>query len=381
METVDAMKEFACNKILVVDDSRINLEILDGLLKSSYEVYLAQDGKKALELVRKIQPDLVLLDVMMPGMDGFEVCSELKRETQTEQIPVIFLTALADTQHKTKGFSLGAVDYILKPFDALEVQSRIRTHLSLRRSTLELQNQNIILERKVRERTREIALTQEATIESLASLAEYRDPETGGHIQRTKNYVRLLAARLRSHPGFSDQLSDSAIELLEKCAPLHDIGKVGVPDHILQKPGRLTMEEMDEMKKHTLYGYEAIMAARKKIGMNVPFLTIAAEIALTHHERWDGSGYPHGLSGEDIPVPGRLMALADVYDALISRRVYKPPFPHERAVAIIANGDGRTQPGHFDPAVVEAFLAVEGEFYQAALRYCDSDEESSILVA
>lgn len=375
------MKEFSCNRILVVDDSRINLEVLDGLLKSSYEVYQADNGRKALELALEINPDLVLLDVMMPGMDGFEVCRKLKQEKQTEQIPVIFLTALADTQHKTKGFSLGAVDYILKPFDALEVQSRIRTHLSLRRSTMELQNQNIILERKVQERTREIVLTQEATIESLASLAEYRDPETGGHIQRTKTYVRVLAERLRSHPRFSEELTDSAVDLLEKCAPLHDIGKVGVPDHILQKPGRLTMEEMEAMKRHTFFGYNAIMTARKKIGLNVPFLTIAAEIALTHHERWDGSGYPHGVSGEDIPVSGRLMALADVYDALISKRVYKPPFSHDKAVEIISRGDGRTMPGHFDPAVIEAFLAVESEFYQAALKYSDSDEERSALAA
>ncbi|MHB1349559.1 MAG: response regulator [Desulfobulbaceae bacterium] len=375
------MMELTCNKILIVDDSRINLEVLDGLLKSSYQVYLAQDGRKALELAREIQPDLVLLDVMMPGMDGFEVCRMLKGEPRMEQVPVIFLTALADTRHKTKGFSLGAVDYIPKPFDALEVQSRIRTHLSLRRSTLELRNQNLILEQKVQERTREIALTQEATIESLASLAEYRDPETGGHIQRTKTYVRLLAEQLRSHARFRDELPDATVELLEKCSPLHDIGKVGVPDHILQKPGRLTPEEMEIMKKHTLFGYSAIMTARKKMGMNVPFLTLAAEIALTHHERWDGSGYPHALRGEDIPVSGRLMAMADVYDALISKRVYKPPFSHRKAVEIISRGDGRTQPGHFDPAVIEAFLAVEEQFYRTALRYADSEDERQSLAA
>lgn len=376
---MDSMKDLSCNKILVVDDSRINLEVLERLLKSSYEVHQASDGKKAMELAREVKPDLVLLDVMMPGMDGFEVCRGLKQDNETAQILVIFLTALSETQHKTKGFSLGAVDYILKPFDTLEVLARIRTHLALRRNTLELWHQKDILERKVRERTREISLTQEATIESLASLAEYRDPETGGHIQRTKTYVRVLAERLRSHPRFSNELGDTTIDLLEKCAPLHDIGKVGVPDHILQKPGRLTREEMEVMKRHTLFGFNAIMTARKKIGINAPFLTLAAEIALTHHERWDGTGYPQGLRGEDIPLSGRLMAMADVYDALISKRVYKTPYFHAKAVEIISRGDDRTRPSHFDSKVVEAFLAVEGEFYQVARKYADRDEERRSL--
>lgn len=374
------MHDLSDSKILIVEDSRINHEILEGLLKSSYTVYSAFDGKKALELAIEISPDLILLDVMMPKIDGFEVCRQLKREKRTEEVPVIFLTALSESRHKTKGFSLGAVDYILKPFDALEVQARIRTHLALRRSSLQLRNQNLVLERKVRERTKEIVLTQEATIESLANLAEYRDPETGGHIRRTKTYVRSLASQLRSHTRFRELLSDNYIDLLKKCAPLHDIGKVGVPDHILQKAGPLTQDEMDIMKKHTIFGHNAILAAQKKIGMNVPFLMVAGEIALTHHERWDGSGYPFALSGEDIPVSGRLMALADVYDALISKRVYKPPFSHHKAMEIIIRGDGRTLPGHFDPAVLKAFAAVEKEFFQAAFKYADSEEEQRSLV-
>jgi adenylate cyclase len=229
-------------------------------------------------------------------------------------------------------------------------------------------------EQKVKERTKELLLTQETTIESIANLVEYRDPETGGHIQRTQHYVRLLAEQLKDHPRFRDYLDDVTIGLLYKSASLHDIGKVGVPDHILLKPGKLTELEWEEMKKHPIYGSLTLRASEKKLGEN-SFLRLSSEIAYTHQEKWDGSGYPQGLKGEEIPIAGRLMALADVYDALVSRRSYKKPVSHEEAVAIIREGKGK----HFDPDVVEAFLAVEDEFLKIGLEFADSEEEREIL--
>lgn len=221
-------------------------------------------------------------------------------------------------------------------------------------------------EQRVRERTRELAMVQEATIESMSSLTETRDPDTGGHIKRTQNYLRLLAESLRGQPRFGPFLDRETIDLLCKSAPLHDIGKVGVPDKILLKPGKLTDQEFEEMKQHTVYGRDAIVAAERKLG-NISFLRFAREIAYTHHERWDGSGYPEGLRGDQIPVPGRLMALVDTYDALTSRRVYKSQMPHEEAVQIIIEAKG-TQ---FDPAVVDAFLQAREDFRQISLRYAD----------
>jgi adenylate cyclase len=227
-------------------------------------------------------------------------------------------------------------------------------------------------EQRVKERTRELVMVQEATIESMSSLTETRDPETGGHIKRTQNYLRLLAEYLKHQPGFSPVLDDETIDLLCKSAPLHDIGKVGVSDRILLKPAKLTDEEFEEMKQHTVYGRDAILAAERKLG-NTSFLRFAREIAYTHHERWDGSGYPEGLRGDQIPIAGRLMALADTYDAITSERVYKSPLSHERAVKIIVEEKG----SQFDPAVVDAFLHVEEDFRQTALRYCDALEKQS----
>ena len=220
----------------------------------------------------------------------------------------------------------------------------------------------------------EIALTQDVTIESMGTLAEYRDPETGGHIKRTREYIRLLAGHLKDHPKFKDVLDDPTIELLYKSAPLHDIGKVGIPDGILLKAGKLTDDEFEIMKKHTAYGMETIAIQEERLGDN-SFLRFAREIAATHQEKWDGTGYPEGLKGEEIPVVGRLMAIADVYDALISKRVYKPSFPHKKAVEIISEGKGI----HFDPDMVEAFLELEDEFRKIALEHADFDEEKKNL--
>jgi putative two-component system response regulator len=368
------MKTLAECLILLVDDTETNLDILVDALGEDYDVAVATDGPTALALAQEQPPDLILLDIMMPGMDGYEVCRRLMADPATAQTPVIFLTALADVADKTRGFAAGGVDYVTKPFEPAEIKARARTHLSLRLARQELARQNEILEEKVRERTRELALTQDAIIEAMAGLAEYRDPETGAHIKRTRNYVRVLAEKLRGQPGYAGYFTDETIDLLYKSAPLHDIGKVGVRDDILLKPGPLTDAEFEVMRRHTVYGRDAIQAAAKNLGDN-SFLRLAQEIAYTHQERWDGAGYPQGLAGEAIPIPGRLMAIADVYDALISRRVYKAPYTHAQAVAVIRDGRG----SHFDPAMVDAFLDVQETFRQIALEFTESDEERQAL--
>ncbi len=355
-------------KVLLVDDNTANLQVLretlDGL---GYKLLIAKNGKSALEIVRKAHPDLVLLDIMMPEMDGYEVCRRLKSAEETRHIPVIFLTAMADAEDEAKGLALGAVDYITKPINPELVRARVQNHLELKRHRDHL-------EQLVRVKTREVQLTQAVMIESLATLAEYRDPETGGHIKRTQNYVKALAVKLKGHPRFRDLLDEETIELLYLSAPLHDMGKVGVRDHILLKPGRLEDAEFAEMKKHTLFGEEALRLTEQKLGQST-FLRHAREIAGSHQEKWDGSGYPRALKGEAIPFSGRLMALADVYDALISKRVYKPPMPHAKAVAAIREGRGT----HFDPDVVDAFLALEETFRNIALTFADCEEEREAL--
>jgi putative two-component system response regulator len=361
------MEEDAMRSVLVVDDTEANVDILVESLGDEYDVRVAMDGESALAQVAEEPPDIILLDIMMPGIDGYEVCRRLKLEQKSASIPILFLTAMTDAQDEARGLRLGAVDYITKPFNPDLVKARVRNHLELKRHRDHL-------EELVELRTRELALLQEATIESLATLAEYRDPETGGHIKRTKNYMLILAKHLGNHPRFRDTLTAATVDLLYKSAPLHDIGKVGVPDHILMKPGKLTDEEFTEMKKHTIYGRNAIMSAEKRLGTE-SFLRYAREIAETHQEKWDGSGYPHGLKGEAIPIAGRLMAIADVYDALISKRVYKMPFTHAKAVQIIKEGKGT----HFDPDMVDAFLELQDEFRKTALQFADFDEERAAL--
>ncbi len=365
-------------KILIVDDTPENIDVLGEILKPLYRRSVALNGEKALKLSRSGEPpDLILLDIMMPGMDGYEVCQKLKADPKTSKIPIIFVTAKSEVEDETRGLELGAVDYITKPVSPPIVLARIKTHLDLKTARDLLEDQNRVLEQKVAERTEELVLTQDVTINSLASLAETRDNETGGHIRRTQHYVRALAEELMTHPAFSHFLDEEAIDLLYKSAPLHDIGKVGVPDAILLKPGKLTDEEFLEMKKHAVYGREAILKAEEsfkgKVGSS--FLRFAREIAYTHHEKWDGSGYPKGISGPDIPIPGRLMAAADVYDALISKRVYKTPFSHSKAVQILSKGRG----SHFDPDVIDAFLKIQEEFRNIALDFADHDEERVLL--
>ena len=355
-------------RILLVDDNTTNLQLLNETLDGlGYKLLIAKNGKTALSIAQKAMPPLRIMEIMMPEMDGYEVCRRLKADPNTSHIPVIFITALADEEDEAKGLGMGAVDYITKPINPELVRARVHNHLELKQYQDHLEN-------LVKERTRRLALTQAVTIESLATLAEYRDPETGGHIKRTQNYVKALAVHLKDHPRFRDELSDEAIELLYLSAPLHDLGKVGVPDNILLKAGKLTDEEFEEMKKHTVYGHDALLITEQKLGQD-SFLRLAREIAYTHQEKWDGSGYPSGLKGDEIPLAGRLMALADVYDALISKRVYKPPFPHEKAVQIIVEGKGR----HFDPDLVDAFVELQETFRNIALTFADYEEERQML--
>ncbi len=363
-------KHLKNRRILIVDDAPENVDVLIEIL-ADYKKNVAANGDRALQIANsEHRPDLILLDIMMPGIDGYEVCRRLKSSEKTKKIPVIFLTSMTEEENETKGLELGAVDYITKPISSLIVRERVKTHLTLTLARDFLESQNSILEQKVVERTKELVLTQDVTIFSMAVLAEFRDPETGGHIKRTQGYVRALANRLKTSKKFAGIFDNATIELLYKSAPLHDIGKVGVPDSILMKPGKLTDAEFVEMKKHTIYGKDAITAAEKMLGGESTFLRIAREIAGSHQEKWDGSGYPEGLKGDEIPVPARLMAVADVYDALISKRVYKPAFSHGKALSIIVEGKGK----HFDPDIIEVFTEITDEFRNIALEFADAEE-------
>jgi putative two-component system response regulator len=358
--------------ILVVDDTADNLDLMAGLLQDRYRVKVAINGEKALQIARSgSPPDLILLDIMMPGLSGYQVCEQLKQDPATRDIPIIFLTAMAATEDETRGLELGAVDFITKPVNPPIVLARVATQLQLKVAADVLRDQKSWLEAEVQRRTHDLIAIQDVTIQMMAGLAETRDSETGNHIRRTQHYVKALAQQLRSHPRYGSQLDDRTIDLLFRSAPLHDIGKVGIPDRILLKPGRFTPEEFAIMQTHTTLGRDAIATAERQLGMEVDFLRVAKEIAYSHQEKWDGSGYPQGLAGEAIPLSARLMALADVYDALISRRIYKEAMSQEDAVAIIEEGRGR----HFDPDVVEAFRAVAGEFRAIAERFGDSDAD------
>lgn len=351
-------------RILVVEDSEINMDIIVESLKDSYELMIALDGLEALDAVEREIPDLILLDVLMPGMNGYEVCQKLKADPRTADIPIIFLTAMKDITDKTKAFEMGAIDYLTKPFEILELKARVKNHLELIFARKLLADQNQMLERMVKARTEQLYRTQSATIYSLAALAETRDSETGEHIKRTQLYIRTLAIALRDMGCCKNVLEEDYINMLYDSAPLHDIGKVGVPDHILLKPGKLTTMEFEQMKLHALYGMKTLESAEKELG-EMSFLTMAKEIAYTHHEKWDGTGYPNQLKGEDIPLSGRLMALVDVYDALISERPYKKPYSHDRARAIIMEGSGK----HFDQRIVEAFFKCENLFVVIKNKY------------
>lgn len=320
--------------ILIVDDVPANIHVLSEILRPTYQVKVVTSGMMALKIAMQSNPpDLILLDVMMPGMDGYEVCRQLKAHAATRNIPIIFITAMDEVKDETTGFALGAVDYITKPVNPSIVQARVKTHLAL-------VDQNRVLEKKVKARTAEIKDTRLQIINCLGTAAEYRDEETGMHIFRMSQYSRLIALAA----GFSQEEAD----LLLQAAPMHDVGKIGIPDKILLKPGKLDPEEWQVMKTHTTIGAKIIGEHSSKL------LKLAHEIALSHHEKWNGTGYPQGLVGEEIFLAGRVVMLADVFDALTSERPYKKAWSEEEAVAEINQGSGT----HFDPQLVQAFMKV-----------------------
>lgn len=319
--------------VLIVDDTPENIDILVGILSDDYKIKVAIDGPRALALVAKSRPDLILLDVMMPGMNGYEVCKLLKQDPLTSHIPVIFVTALSEVADETQGFALGAVDYITKPVSAAVVKARVKTHLAL-------YDQKRLLEQQVKIRTQELEATRFEIIRRLGRAAEYKDNETGLHVVRMSHYARLLAIKLG--------LPDTFCDLIFNAAPMHDIGKIGTPDAVLKKPGKLNAEEWAIMQQHAVIGAEIIGEH------DDPLLTMARRIALTHHEKWDGAGYPYGLVGEDIPLEGRIVAIADVFDALTSQRPYKPAWTIEATMELLESEAGK----HFDPKLVAEFKQI-----------------------
>ena len=362
--------------ILVVDDSPDNITVIGALLRGKYRIKVARSGGAALRVLRGgPPPDLVLLDVMMPDMDGYEVCRRMKADPLSADVPVIFLTAKAEEEDERFGLLAGGSDYVTKPITRSILELRIANHLALHDARRQLKDRNVWLEDEVLRRVAELAEVQDATILALATITETRDNDTGNHIRRTQIYVRLLAEQLRKNKLHPDVLSDEYVELLGKSAPLHDIGKVGVPDAVLLKPGKLTPEEFEIIKTHPLLGGTTLESVEQTLSNPSSFLRLAREIAMSHHEKWEGSGYPHGLTGQVIPLSARIMAVADVYDALTCRRPYKAPFPHERATEMIQQGRGT----HFDPDIVDAFLQVEADFAKIARQF--NDERPDDLVS
>lgn len=357
------------NTILIIDNSLDDISSISSFIKDIYPLKTANNMEEALPIVfSETPPDLIFIDSMMPGTAGFEMCRYFKSIPETSDIPVIFLSANFNEADESKAFELGAVDYLKKPVNPNAFLARAKTHLQIKNAKDFLKDKNEYLEQEVVRRTKEVSNIQDIAMVAMGSLAETRDNETGNHIRRTQHYIQLLATHLKDHKHFKDFITKETILMLYKSAPLHDIGKIGIPDYILMKPSELTPQEFDIMKTHTTIGRDAIFAAENVIGLNSSFLRLGMDIAYGHHEKWNGTGYPEGLSGDDIPIPARLMAVADVYDVLISRRIYKLPYPHEESVDIIKEASGT----HFDPDIVTAFLELSDQFRQIAEKYSDS---------
>lgn len=351
--------------IMIVDDTLANIQVLSGMLKQQgYKVRPVLSGVAALKAAEQQAPDLILLDISMPEMNGYEVCSHLKQHPVLKQVPVIFISALTDQMDIVKAFTVGGVDYITKPFQLEEVRARVDNHLQLARMRLELKAYSHNLEERVIEQVKEISDSQMATILALAKLAEYRDKDTGLHIERIQYYSRLLVTRMAGMTCFKDQIDSLYIENITHASPLHDIGKVGIPDYILLKPGKLSVKEFEVMKTHTQIGFDILQTVKDRYTKN-SFINIGIEITKSHHEKWDGSGYPEGKKGTEIPLSARVLAVADVYDALRSKRPYKEGFSHETSCSIILDGKG----SHFDPNIIDAFLDLVEAFNQVYDQY------------
>ncbi len=363
-----SMSELKKAKILVVDDNVTNLNIVRKALEESYDLVLLPSGEKALKVLERVSPDLILLDVEMPEMDGFTVIQEIKKmPLPISEIPVIFLTAKDDAYSEFEGLDLGAVDYIAKPFSFPLLLKRVGLHLKLAQQQRELQNYSTNLEGMVREKTQVITQLQYAIVHGLADMVEKRDGSTGGHLVRTRNFLKVLMQKVLDKGVYKDEFQNIDIELYAHASQMHDVGKISIPDSILLKEGRLTDVEFIIMREHTVIGASAIRSAMSNI-QDAEFLSVAAEFASSHHEKWNGTGYPNNLAGENIPITGRLMAIVDVYDALISERPYKKPMPHDEAVALIKEESGK----HFDPKLVNIFLEVADTFKEISLIHaCD----------
>ena len=334
--------------------------MLSEILKAAgYDVMAFDSGINALKAIFKSPPDLIILDIVMPGIDGLELCRMLKENPEFSDIPVLFISGVDDVDNKLRAFSVGGADYITKPFHLREIQARVKTHLQLRAAHLELKQYNRELQRMVEEKVKEILESQLSTIVAISKLVEYHDIETGQHIERVQMFCKILALSLKDFSPHGLSVDDEFVETIYWAAALHDIGKVGIPDNILLKPNRLTPSEKEIMKSHTIIGARALEEVQRKYPRN-KFLNMGIEIARWHHERWDGKGYPDGLSGEEIPLSARIMALADMYDALRAKRPYKPAFGHAETVEAIKAEEGHA----LDPTIVEAFLKVEESFSQ-----------------
>lgn len=354
-------------KIMVVDDNVTNLNVARKALGNCYEVFPILDGQKALKIIPKIKPDLILLDVEMPEMDGFEVIEKIKDLGKPfDEIPVIFVTAKDDTSSEFEGLDLGAVDYIIKPFSFPLLLKRVALHLKLASQQKQLQNYSCNLENMVESQTETIQKLQYSIVHVLADMVERRDGSTGAHLVRTSEYLKIILHKAHEMDIYQNELKDVNIEVLAHASKLHDIGKIAIPDGILLKEGKLTDFEFEVMKRHTIEGENAIKSAME-IVEGSEFLQVASDFIGAHHERIDGSGYPRGLKGDDIPIYGRLMAIADVYDALISMRTYKPYYNHEDAVKIMFDGAGI----HFDPKLMDVFKEVTEDFKIISDRYND----------
>ena len=342
--------------VMAVDDVQINLMILESILEADYDVVLATSGEEALEKMAEIKPDLVLLDLSMPDMDGFELLERMHKDESLLNIPVIFVTGEKDVFAEEKGLVLGAVDYIKKPYVPEIIRVKIKNHIELKVYRDNLAVAVAERTRQLEKRTQELIATHEAIIMGMSLLSESRDKVTGAHLARIKILTKLLAEKMAVLRP--DLLDDDMVSAIATYAPLHDVGKVAVPDTILLKPGGLTKEEFEQMKEHTLGGGDVLRQVAEFLPGDQRLLSVAIEIAENHHERFDGSGYSKGSTGEAIPISARIVSVADVYDALRSPRQYKPAFTHEETMDIMLKGDGRTAPEHFDPEVLSAFKEI-----------------------